>query len=76
MAGCRRSAAATLAFGVEILQIVDQRAAGAAVIGKFLFENLALAPQVAGDGEARLNRGKQFGFLLHYLGKALFDKTI
>ena len=71
----QRSAPA-LAFRIQGLQIIDQGCAGAAVVGQFLFQSLALAAQVTGDRQARLDRREQLRLFLHHLGKSLFHQGI
>ena len=51
-------------------------AAGAAVIGQLLFQNLPLAPQIAWNRQARLDRRKQLGLLLHHLRKPLLHEAV
>ena len=69
-------AASALAFGVQRLQVVDQRPAGTAVVGQFLFQVLPLAGEVSGNRQARLDRREELRLLLDHLGEALFHQAV
>ena len=69
-------AASALAFGVERLQVVDQSAAGAAVVGEFLFQDLPFAGQVSGNRQAGLHRREELRLLLDHLGESLLHQAV
>ena len=46
------------------------------MIRQLLLDRLALAAQVAGNGQARFHRREQLGALLHHLGEAFFHQAV
>ena len=57
-------------------EIVDQRGAGAAVVGQLLLQRLPFAAEIAGNRQARLDGREQLGLLLDHLREALLHQAV